>query len=224
MTSVDQRAALSFNGNAPTQPSGSPIRPDPDKWVESYADALYRHAVLRLRDRQVAEDLVQETFLAAWKGRSEYRGASSEKTWLFAILKNKIMDYYRKLSREISFTDLQSLSKIEDSAFQSEGFHRHAWTELERPRPWLNARESLSQGEFWIVLQDCLSKLPRHIARAFLMREVDAVASREVCQTLNVTSGNLWVMLHRARLALRRCLEKNWFDDGPPSSPPPASK
>ena len=153
---------------------------DPERWVGEYGDYLFKYALVRLRDSTKAEDMVQETFLAALKGGSSFAGKSKEKSWLVGILKNKICDYYRKASRETSFTDMEFYSDEESDRFIPDG---------------------IFQG----------GKLPKNVATVFTLREVDGVESKEICALLNISENNLWVMLHRARMALRRCLEANWF-------------
>jgi RNA polymerase sigma-70 factor (ECF subfamily) len=184
---------------------------EPERWVEEYGDALFKYAVVRLRDVAKAEDVVQETFLAALRGGKSFAGRSSEKGWLIGILKNKIGDYFRKASRETSFTDLEFYSDAEREQFAAGGFTNGEWLEQFGPREWSNPGASLDNEAFWKVFHQCAGKLPRNISAAFCLREIDEVDSKEVCSLLNISEKNLWVMLHRARTALRRCLEINWF-------------
>jgi RNA polymerase sigma-70 factor (ECF subfamily) len=184
--------------------AGATGRLDPERWVEVYGDALFRFALMRLRDAARAEDAVQETFLAALKS-GQFAGRSAEKSWLFGILKNKICDHFRKAGREISFTDMEGPE--EGGPFEAEG----KWKNGEAPREWENAGESLDSEAFWKAYRACLEKLPGKTATAFNLREVDGVESKEVCAMLNISENYLWVTLHRARMALRACLETNWF-------------
>ena len=189
---------------------------DPERWVEEHGDYLFKYALVRLRDSTKAEDMVQETFLAALKGGQSFAGRSAEKSWLVGILKHKIMDYYRKASRETSFTDLEFYSDEESDRFIPDGLFKDGWIhdagrEL-GPMEWSSdPGASLDSQAFWKTFHDCSSKMPKNVATVFTMREVDGVESREICRTLNISESNLWVMLHRARMALRRCLETNWF-------------
>jgi RNA polymerase sigma-70 factor (ECF subfamily) len=163
---------------------------------------------MRVRKPEVAEDLVQETLLAAVRGYDKFGGRSSERSWLCGILKNKIVDYFRKLGRETSFTDMEFLEDEFSEKFVSLGFWKH---EL-GPQEWKpEADEVMHRGEFWQTMRDCLSKLPQRVADVFMLREMEEVASKQICADLAISEGNLWVMLHRARLALRECLEMNWF-------------
>jgi RNA polymerase sigma-70 factor (ECF subfamily) len=180
---------------------------DADRWVQEHGDYLFRFAILRVRNRETAEDLVQETLLAAWRGRDRRDGSSSERTWLTAILKHKIADHFRKLGRETPFTDLSFC----DGEF-SEKFLNRFWDHAKGPLAWgEDATGAADAADFREVLGLCLGKLPDHVAAAFTMREIDDVAGQEICGLLHVTQSNLWTMLHRARMALRECLERNWF-------------
>jgi RNA polymerase sigma-70 factor (ECF subfamily) len=179
-----------------------------ERWVDDHGECLYRFALMRVRKPEVAEDLVQETLLAAVRGYDKFGGRSSERSWLCGILKNKIVDYFRKLGRETSFTDMEFLEDEFSEKFVSVGFWKH---EL-GPQEWKpEADEVMHRGEFWQTMRDCLSKLPQRVADVFMLREMEEVASKQICADLAISESNLWVMLHRARLALRECLEMNWF-------------
>ena len=184
---------------------------DPEQWVELYGDYLFKYALMRLRDPAKAEDAVQETFLAALKGGKTFEGRSGEKSWLVGILKNKVCDHYRKASRETSFTDLEFYSDEESDRFISEGMFKAGWIHELGPQEWSSPGASLDSEVFWKTFYDCSTKLPKNVAAVFNLREVDGVESKEICALLNISENNLWVMLHRARMALRRCLETNWF-------------
>jgi RNA polymerase sigma-70 factor (ECF subfamily) len=182
-------------------------RVDPERWVDEHGDYLYRYAVVRVRTAEVAQDLVQEAFLAALRANQSFAGRSSERTWLFGILKNKIVDYYRKLGRETSFTDMEFLSDEFSEKFVDGG-----WIHADAPKEWKPEPEVVAhRTDFWVTMNSCLEKLPDRVAKVFMLREMDDLSSKEICKTLSVTESNLWVMLHRARMALRECLEKNWF-------------
>jgi RNA polymerase sigma-70 factor (ECF subfamily) len=181
------------------------VRSAAERWVDDHGECLYRYALVRVRKPEVAEDLVQETFLAAVRGYEKFGGRSSERSWLCGILKNKIVDHFRKLGRETSFTDMEFLSE----KFVSVGFWNHDQGPIEWKPP---ADEVTHRNEFWQVMRDCLSKLPQKIRDVFTMREMDDVPSSEICAILSITDSNLWVMVHRARMALRECLEMNWFE------------
>lgn len=198
--------------NAPeiSAASSPPAPPaDPERWVDEHGDCLYRYALTRVRREEIAEDLVQETLLVAVRTHERFAGRSSERSWLVGILKNKICDHFRKLGRETNFTDLEFFSDEHSDRFDSENY----WIHERGPSEWKpEGEEALKRAEFWQALQGCLGKLPERVAQVFMMREMDDVPGKEVCETLNITEANLWVMLHRARMALRQCLEINFFD------------
>jgi RNA polymerase sigma-70 factor (ECF subfamily) len=184
---------------------------DPERWVDEHGDYLFHYALSRVRDSVRAEDLVQEALLAALRGADRYQGRSCERTWLGGILRNKLLDHFRKAGRETNFTDLGFYAGEEDRAFENPEFPDH-WNAASAPGEWEEAGAALDREEFWRVFHACSGKLPDRVARVFLLREVDDLPSEEICAALNISPNNLWVMLHRARMALRRCLETNWFD------------
>lgn len=181
----------------------------PERWVDEHGDCLFRYALLRVRRQEIAEDLVQDTLLAALKTAERFAGRSTERSWLVGILKNKICDYFRKLGRETSFTDMEFLDDELSHKFVETGF----WNHDLGPKEWKPAGEtSLERTEFWQTLRACLGKLPPRVADVFMLREMEQMETPQICESLQITPSNLWVMLHRARLALRECLEINWFD------------
>lgn len=227
MSNHELAAATGGDTESAAESQASPVRAeaaetgaspsDPEQWVEAYGDYLFRYALARLRDPARAEDAVQETFLAAWKGRKKFAGRSAEKSWLVGILKNKIFDHYRKASRETSFTDLEFYHDEESDRFIPDGLFKDGWVHELGPLEWsTEPGATLDREVFWQTFHDCANKLPKNVATVFSLREVDGVESREICELLNISEGNLWVMLHRARMALRRCLEMNWFGKSAP--------
>lgn len=180
-----------------------------ERWLEAHGDYLYRVALLRLgNDGQLAEDMVQETLLAALRNAQNFEGRSSERTWLTSILKNKIIDYLRRKQKNLfEQTDFNQPEFVEDGPLKGR------WKESMAPSDWGALPDAVfEQSEFRTVLAKCLSGLPLNIATVFTLREVDGLDSKEVCKELGITSSNLWVMLHRARTGLRRCLELNWMN------------
>jgi RNA polymerase sigma-70 factor (ECF subfamily) len=177
---------------------------DPAVWLDRYGDALYRFALARVRDPLVAEDLVQETLIAGMQSLSRFRQQSSELTWLTGILKHKTLDHLRAISRE---NRLFGSRPPEDSSgyFDAHG----AWRD--GVRPWPEPYESLTQKQFWHVLQECINDLPERLSYPFVLRELDAMDTEEICESLNITRNNLWVMLSRARRRMRECLNASWF-------------
>ncbi len=197
---------------AATPASASTSLLNPERWVEDYGDALFGFAASRVRDPAIAQDLVQETFLAAIKAKDSFAGRSTERTWLFGILRNKLIDYYRRQRREISLTDVEAPLPEEQAAFGLTGPGKDGWVGGLGPKAWETPQEILVSKEFQEVLAGCLSKLPARIAQVFFLREMDGVSSDQICKDLDVSPNNVWVMLHRARMALRRCLEVHWFE------------
>jgi RNA polymerase sigma-70 factor (ECF subfamily) len=193
----------------------SPSNPglNPERWVQEHSDFLFGFAALRVRDRAIAQDLVQETFLAAIKARDSFAGRSTERAWLFGILRKKLADYYRRQAREVSLADPESPLPEEQGAFGTTGLHKDGWVREVVPKAWETPEETLVSKEFQEVLKGCLARLPSKIAQVFLLREIDGVSSEEICKDLEVSPNNVWVMLHRARMSLRRCLEVHWFDN-----------
>jgi RNA polymerase sigma-70 factor (ECF subfamily) len=186
-------------------------KPDPSAWVDAHGDVLYRYALVRVKDPNVAEDLVQDTLISALEGLDAFSGSSSVRTWLVGILKHKILDHFRKGTREIASADLSTLAgETEDETFNS-------WEQWRRaPSAWPETPDNLLENkEFWLVFVRCLEGLPESFRRAFALREMDGLKTEEVCKILGVTATNLWVMLHRARTKLRNCLDDNWFREKP---------
>jgi RNA polymerase sigma-70 factor (TIGR02943 family) len=183
---------------------------NPERWVDDHGDCLYRYALLRVRHPEVAEDLVQETLCAAIRTYSNFRGKSSERSWLCGILKNKICDHFRKADRETSFTDLEFLNDEMSHKFIDQG-----WNHDLGPSEWKAGAEVMDRAEFWETFRACLSNLPARVGDAFMLREMEGMDTAQICQALRISQNNLWVILHRARMALRECLELNWFENKP---------
>ncbi|MEO7297936.1 MAG: sigma-70 family RNA polymerase sigma factor [Verrucomicrobiota bacterium] len=193
------------------EPNVARGRSDPETWVHEYGDDLFRFALVRVRDRSSAEDLVQDTFVAALAAREQFHGDSSEKNWLLGVLKNKIADYFRKRARESSMTNLEFLKEEQTELLHENGPHKKCWIHRLGPKKWAAAETSLDREEFWGALDECCEKMPQNVAQVYVMREIDDYSTEEICEKLAISSNNLWVMLHRARMSLRRCLEIHWF-------------
>lgn len=180
---------------------GAP-RLNSDAWVDQYGDALFRFAIARINNREIAEDLVQETFLAAVQARERFKGQSSEKTWLFGILKHKVIDHYRKNKPLIYEQDRWHNPDNPDGFFDAKG----SWQI--RPEHWsADPGKSQDVKEFLDHFYRCLSDLPQRSADAFVYREIDGLNTEEICNLLDITAANCWVILYRARMLLRKCLE-----------------
>ncbi len=185
---------------------GAPSQPNPDAWLSEHGDALYRYALLHAGDASVAEDLVQDTLVAALQGYARFAGRSSERTWLIGILKRKVVDHIRQSTRHGAEVDLNA-----SSSFVSEHFNAKGLWQGKVPKWGRHPEKAFEEQEFWNVLARCLSLLPPRLRFAFVGREMDDLESDEICKLLGVTATNLWTILHRARSRLRKCLEGNWF-------------
>lgn len=176
------------------------------EWLNEHGDYLYRFALARLRDATQAEDVVQETFLAAIKSDS-FGGQSSPRTWLTGILKHKIIDVMRKGVREMNISDIQEDDANMDEFFDDTGH----WAE--KPLAWDIPHDALEQKQFLSVLQQCIDKLPKKAAAIFNMRDIQELENNEICKELNISTTNAWVMLYRARMGMRKCLEMHWLNN-----------
>lgn len=177
------------------------------QWVYEYSDLLYGYAVQRVKDSHTAKDMVQETFLSAWRNADNYNGSASVKTWLFAILKNKITDHYRKVSTRAG-AELVIADDNTAGFFDSEGH----WAVNAYPQDWgINYSSSIENKEFYSVLNSCRSKLKEIQDAVFSLKYLDGMESGEICKVLQISPSNYWVLVHRAKIQLRACLEKNWF-------------
>lgn len=176
----------------------------PDKWMELYGVLLYKHALPRVEDSFVAEDLVQETFLSALSGLDGFRGESSEKNWLFSILKNKIVDHYRKKSRQQLVVSMPDLRLMDDQWFDSDG----SWAEEKMPHDWESADAPVERKEVRKVILWCKDHLKSLQQAVFTLKYLEDIPSDEICKVLNISSTNYWILIHRARLKMRDCVEK----------------
>jgi len=175
------------------------------KWVEKYGDYLYRFALMRLRDPQVAEDTVQETFLAALKNLHQFDGRVDVKYWLRGILRNKTVDYVRKSVRRKELQDEQIQEVVGELLFKTSG------VPSSRPKPWaFDPDQAFAQEEFWNAFKGCLDGLSDQMREAFYMKMVEERETSEICKELDITDNYLWVTLHRARAQLKECLESKW--------------
>jgi RNA polymerase sigma-70 factor (ECF subfamily) len=180
---------------------------NPDQWITNYSDALYSFTLPRVNDAPLAEDIVQETFLSAWKARDTFKGEASEKSWLFTICRNKIIDHYRKKAKDI--VTLMPENAATDSFFDGS----EHWTQEDKPLDWgIDYTENIDKKEFYKVLEGCKKKLQQVQQAVFSMKYLEDLDSVEICKALGITSSNYWVLIHRAKLQLRSCLEKNWIN------------
>jgi len=173
--------------------------------VEGERPYLLRYASLQLRDSHAAEDAVQDTLVAALAGEAGFEGRSNLRTWLTGILKHKIVDAIRRSSREATLAPAEGDTSELDAMFDASGH----W--IDAPGAWADPDALLEQKHFFAALEACLARLPQKIAQAFMMREHLGLDTAEICKELAITPTHCWVLLYRARMALRECLEKDWF-------------
>ena len=187
--------------------SMSPTNTVDPETLNEHRSYLVRYAILQLRDPHLAEDAVQEALVAAIESSSKFSGQSSLHTWLVGILKHKILDILRKRAREpeLNVPEGEDGDDLVDTLFNENG----RWTDP--PQAWANPEQSLQNSHFWEVFEKCNQRMPANTARAFMMREFMEMSTEEICQELAISTTNCWVLLHRARLALRECLDLNWF-------------
>lgn len=178
----------------------------PNLWVMNYADYLYSYARTRIDDNELARDLVQETFLAALEGWAKFDRRSSEKTWLTAILKNKVYDVYRKKSNT-SHTQISINASDTDEFFEESGH----WKQGRYPESFGIEDVALENKEFDGILKSCMKKLPPLWKSVFTLKHIDEETSDDICAQLELTSSNFWVISHRAKVSLRDCLQRNWI-------------
>lgn len=178
----------------------------PDSWVDQYSDLLLRYAIKRVPERDVAKDLVQDTFFTALRGKENFRGEISEKNWLFLILKSRILDHFKKKSEVLS-SELAANNDEDDRFFDDKGH----WLKDMVPTEWTTEKMVRNQ-EFQTVFEGCTDKLKESQRMVFTMKYLEDQDADEICKELNITSSNYWVLVHRAKLALRECIEMNWFN------------
>ncbi len=181
--------------------------PELSAQFEVHRNYLLRVARLQLRNDELAEDVVQDTLVAALQGAAGFSGKSSVKTWLTGILKHKIVDAIRRKKANLELTALNDEGTVDDldALFDDTGHWEQA------PAAWGNPEAALERREFFDIMDFCLEKLPPNTARVFMLREVMELSSEEICKELAISATNLWVIMYRARILLRECLEKNWF-------------
>jgi len=178
---------------------------NPNNWISEYSDYLFNYTISRVNDREMAQDLVSETFLAGLKSMSNFKGEASERTWLISILKRKIIDYYRKINSNKGKAEIRM-------TYNSESEAEGNWLEERVADPFdKTAEDKLENSELGNAIHECLGKLPQKQADVFKMKTILGYDTETICNDLNITASNLWVIIHRARTALADCMEKNWF-------------
>ena len=177
-----------------------------DKWIDNYADYMYNYAVVRVNDSDLSKDLVQDTFFAGLKSAKNFQGKSTERTWLISILKRKIIDHYRKINSNKGKAEVRM-------NFYDDGENEGNWLEERVPQSWDNQSEkSIENQELKSQLESCIDALPEKYGMVFRMKTIQEFETEEICKELDITASNLWVIIHRARTQLRKCMEDNWFN------------
>jgi len=178
---------------------------NPNKWIDLYIDYLFNYTISRVNNRDIAQDLVQETFLAGLKSMKNFKGEATERTWLISILKRKIIDYYRKINSNKGKAEVRITSNNDT---ETEG----DWLQNRVADPFdKTAEDTLQNEELGNAIFNCLSKLPKKQAKIFRMKTIEGIETEDICNELEITPSNLWVIIHRARTAMALCLKENWF-------------
>lgn len=176
---------------------------DPERWLHEHGDYLFRFARQRLYSDELAEDAVQETFLAALKARDRFSGNSAVRTWLTGILKHKIVDIVRHRYREVD----APAGGDPDNENDWEALFDHSGHWAETIRDWGDPASELEKSRIRQALDECFRRLKPSLAQVFSLRELSGMSNEEICKALDISATNAWVMLHRARLFLRECLD-----------------
>ena len=176
----------------------------PETWVDNYADYLFNYAIARVNDTELAKDLVQETFFAGLNSAKNFKGTASERTWLVAILKRKVIDHYRKINSK--------KGKAEVRVSYRDGDNEGSWLEEQVADPFTSSEnDRIENEELGRAIQDCISKLPEKQAKVFTMKTIQGLSTEDICNELEINPSNLWVLVFRARTALMGCLNTSWF-------------
>lgn len=177
---------------------------DPEKWIDKYSDYLFNYTIVRVNDREVTNDLISETFLAALRSRKNFKGESTERTWLISILKRKIIDYYRRINSAKGQAEIKFTPRGEDE----EG----DWLEEKVPdMSGSTAEDIIENRELGLAILSCLEQLNEKQADIFKKKTIEGLDTDTLCNEFNISPSNLWVIIHRARTSLAKCLEENWF-------------
>lgn len=177
---------------------------NPNRWIELYSDYLFNYTISRVNDREMAKDIIQDTFFAGLKSMKNYKGEASERTWLISILKRKIIDHYRKINSKKGQAEVRMTYNTDEN----EG----DWLEERvEDEGYLNAQEILENKELGDAIYDCIDKLTERQATVFKMKTILNYETEDICNELNITASNFWVIIHRARTAIAECMEKNWL-------------
>ncbi|MDP3127340.1 MAG: sigma-70 family RNA polymerase sigma factor [Sediminibacterium sp.] len=180
---------------------------NPNQWLEKYGEMMYQYILPRVGDSELAQDLVQDTFFSGLKGLAGYKGMATEKNWLFSILKNKIIDHYRKKSTQQDIMSMPDLRTLKDEWFNEDGH----WAEDKLPQNWHVSDSQTERKEIQKIIKWCTDHLKTVQRHVFTLKYLEDIDSSEICKVLNITSSNYWILIHRARLQMRECVEKHWL-------------
>ncbi len=176
---------------------------NPTTWVDQYADYLYNYAISRVNDEELAKDLVQETFFAGLNSAKNFKGTASERTWLVAILKRKVIDHYRKSNSKKGKAEIRM-------SYNNDG--EGSWLEEQIADPLSKSEnDGIENEELGMAIHECISKLPSKQAKVFTMKTIHGMSTEDICNELSINPSNLWVLVFRARSSLMGCLNENWF-------------
>lgn len=179
-------------------------RVDPEKWVDRYSDYLFNYTIVRVNDREITNDLVSETFLAGLKSMKNFKGEASERTWLISILKRKIIDHYRRINSSKGKAEI----KMDFPNDDNEG----EWLEEKvADLSDMTAEDQMENRELGLAILECMDQLNEKQAAIFRMKTIEEMDTDTICNEFDISPSNLWVIIHRARTSLAKCLEKNWF-------------
>ncbi len=177
-------------------------------WLDEHGDYLYSYALLKIKDKHVSEDLVQETLLAGISAKNSFANQSTTRTWLTGILKHKIVDYFRRQGRVVAIGDLVGQDDVDNLEY----FFKTNGSWIEKPDAFPSPESAFQRKEFWEIFQKCLSGLKSRQAEIFLAKEIHDMSSEDICKQFSITPTNIWVIMHRARLSLIKCLKIHWKD------------
>ncbi len=186
----------------------------PQNWVSNYGDYLFSIAFMKTNNKEIAEDLVQDTFFSAIKAAKNFKGESSEKTWLVRILQNKIIDHYRKkdILKDTTAYLNDTEAAFEAGFFEPDSHSAAYWKKDALPGHWKSEADAgIQQADFYKIVQLCLQKLPPRLLPVFISKFIEEEDGDKICKDYGISSSNYWTILHRAKLLMRSCLEKNWF-------------
>ncbi len=178
---------------------------NPNQWIDRYADYLFNYTIVRVKDRETAQDLVQETFLAGLKSMENFKGEASERTWLISILKRKIIDYYRKINSKKGQAEVR-ITYNDDAESEGDWLEERVADNFDR-----NAEDTMQNEELGLAIEDCIGKLPEKQAKIFRMKTILGYETETICKEFDITPSNLWVIIHRARTSLMECMQENWY-------------